>query len=177
MSLNEIYQESEIQIALYVLNKFKDSICDQLRLFKIIYFANREHLARYGKPLFRDTFIKMKNGPVPSRLYDITKSNSRSAEHGIEVIGYYLIANKQADLDYISESERETLDNAYNSYWNYNFKELSNISHDFAWNNARKNRPMDLYDIAKAGGANSDMIEYIAFHNEKIIFGAECLGC
>lgn len=39
---------------------------DYFHLFKILYFADREHYAVYGRRLVNDTFCALKNGPVPS---------------------------------------------------------------------------------------------------------------
>lgn len=37
---------------------------------KILFFAEKLHLNRYGRPIVADTFIAMANGPVPSTIYD-----------------------------------------------------------------------------------------------------------
>ncbi|HCC85711.1 MAG TPA: hypothetical protein DEQ06_03790, partial [Porphyromonadaceae bacterium] len=56
---------------LYILNKQR--YIDQFHAFKILYFADREHLAKYGRRIIHDTFYAMENGPVPSNLYDTVK--------------------------------------------------------------------------------------------------------
>ena len=58
--------------ALYVLNKCGK--LDYFHLFKIIYFADKEHYAKYGRRIIHDTFCALENGPVPSLLYDAVKN-------------------------------------------------------------------------------------------------------
>ena len=57
--------------ALYVVNKCQ--AIDYFHLFKILYFADREHYAVYGRRIINDTFCALQNGPVPSFLYDAIK--------------------------------------------------------------------------------------------------------
>ena len=56
---------------LYVANRVQRK--DFHKIFKIIYFADRQHLADWGSPITGDTYIAMEAGPVPSRLYDMLK--------------------------------------------------------------------------------------------------------
>jgi len=44
-------------VVLYVLQKFPEGV-DYAKLFKIIYFAQKESLVNYGKILFPDTFVR-----------------------------------------------------------------------------------------------------------------------
>lgn len=43
------------------------------KIFKIIYIADRQHLADWGRLITGDTYIAMEAGPVSSRLYDMLK--------------------------------------------------------------------------------------------------------
>ena len=57
---------------LFVASRFEDGI-DFLKLFKILYFANKYHLKEALRPIVSDSFLAMKNGPVPHTLYFIFK--------------------------------------------------------------------------------------------------------
>lgn len=165
---------------LYILNK-QQSI-DILHLFKILYFADREHLAKYGRRIINDSFCAMKNGPVPSYLYDIIKHKNGtldkpeyfdepkfktildSFETGEADAYYYLFANESPDMDELSKSDIECLERAIIQYKDYNFSDISDLSHDSAWRKAwdsKRNSKINSLDIAEAGGASDDFIEYI----------------
>jgi predicted transcriptional regulator len=51
------------------------------------------------------------------------------------------------------------------------YEMLTKKSHDEAWNNTRKNTQIDIIDIAKAGGADEEMIKYTreVLENKRII--------
>jgi uncharacterized phage-associated protein len=165
---------------LYILNKQR--YIDQFHAFKILYFADREHLAKYGRRIIHDTFYAMENGPVPSNLYDTVKFKNGhlekpqfynavafkpildSFETGSGDTYYYLSAKELPDLDELSKSDMECLDLSFSKYKDLDMGELSDVSHDTAWSKAwikRQNCSIDYLDMAEAGGASEDLIEYI----------------
>ena len=66
-------------VVLYILQHFKEGL-DYIKLFKIMYFAQREYLATYGLTIAEDTFKARQLGPVPSLTYKVVKM----AENGDE---------------------------------------------------------------------------------------------
>lgn len=165
-------------VVLYVLQAFDKGI-DYIKLFKILYFAQREHLVKYGRGVIGDTFHALKYGPVPSYIYKafqmidgrIDKEESFSVfSEGIEIDPDRLVhAVVGPDMDELSISDRKCLDKYINKYRDMDSYKLSNKSHfDTAWKEAysrsqddpEKDR-MTLIDIAKAGRARSGVIEYI----------------
>lgn len=166
---------------LFILNK-KGSI-DIFRLFKILYFADRQHMAEYGRRIISDTFCAFENGPVPTVLYDILNNPERMAAikqeysiflnsftRGSNDARHYVFPetniNKEEYESYLSKSDIKCLDKSFDENINLSFGELSSKSHDIAWNevwnvNGRRNNPMNPYVSAKAEGANDDMIEYM----------------
>jgi uncharacterized phage-associated protein len=151
---------------LYVLNEIQDSI-DFLKLFKIVYFANQRHLADYGRPIIDDKFVAMQNGPVLTDTYNkLRKDQFDYVERNPEG-GYMIFAKELPDMDELSESDIEYLRYSIDENKNLTFGELSKKSHDSAWKQAWDSRgnknsaPMDLIEIARAGGANDEIIDYI----------------
>ena len=43
---------------------------------KVLYYADKEHLNLYGRPVLGDTYIRMEFGPVPSKTYDLIKKEN-----------------------------------------------------------------------------------------------------
>ena len=65
---------------LYVANRVQRK--DFHKIFKIIYFADRQHLAerqhlaKWGEKITTDDYYALPHGPVPTRIYDALKSAS-----------------------------------------------------------------------------------------------------
>lgn len=165
---------------LYILNK--ESYIDQFHVFKILYFADRYHLAKFGRRIINDSFCAFENGPVPSNLYDTVKFKNGHLEKpfyynegafkpildsfdtGSDDAYFYLFAKERPDLDELSKSDIECIDEAFSKYKDINMEDLSTMSHDTAWDKAwskKRNSSIHILDMAEAGGANEDLIEYI----------------
>lgn len=59
-------------VVLYVLQAFKEGV-DYIKLYKILYFAQREYLGNYGLCLLPDSFRARDYGPVPSLINKVVK--------------------------------------------------------------------------------------------------------
>ena len=60
-------------VLLYILTHSEDGKRDIYSLVKAAYYAQQNHLARYGTPLFKDCICALPFGPVPSNIYNILK--------------------------------------------------------------------------------------------------------
>ena len=164
--------EKSLQVILYVANNLQRK--DFHKIFKVIYFADREHLSEYGRTITGDTYIAMKDGPVPSKIDDIFKAvrgdsffASGAAEYAklFNVHDWYFIKPKvAADLDYLSQSDIEELDKSIEKYGFMSWNEIREKSHDFAWCATPDNRQIDLSNIMREAGEDEAYIEYISEH-------------
>lgn len=143
------------------------------KVFKILYFADREHLATWGRPITGDFFIAMNYGPVPSNIYDMLKSTKGDCRFIpketysplFEVTGgHWVVAKQNPDLDVLPESCQEALNKAIDENAHLDFKDLVNKSHDRAWGTATKDGKVSYKRMAQVVGANTEMITYIR-HN------------
>jgi uncharacterized phage-associated protein len=145
------------------------------RFFKILYFADSEHLSEYGRPIIGDHYIAMKDGPVPSNIYDILKivrgdsifEKCKNYSEYFEVYKNYFIKPKQeANLEELSESDIECLDDSFSKNKKLSYKELKKKSHDSAYYNATRDDKIDFKEMAKVRGADEDMLSYIKLNSE-----------
>ncbi len=166
-----------INLLLYVLEKAGGK-SDFLTIFKTLYFADKEHLSRYGIAISGDRYIAMENGPVPSGVYDILKV-VRGDSPFRQLLETYLpyfsvenqynvVAHREPDLDEFSESEIECLDKSIKENVGLDFGTLSKKSHGPAWKAANANSEISITEIAKEGGASSEMIKYILSNCENL---------
>lgn len=161
------------EVVLYILNKTRG--LDYYRMFKIIYFANIAHLAKYGFPMVSDEFFALPDGPVPSVLYDCIKGSAncdkelqnmleKNVSKGACDAYYMLEAKRNADLDYLSKADVEALDDSISENANLSYGDLRAKSHGEEWRRAYKlqgRKLMDVVGMAKDAKASDDMIEYI----------------
>ncbi|MCQ2607733.1 MAG: SocA family protein [Bacteroidales bacterium] len=166
-------------VVLYVLQNFPNGV-DYIKLFKIIYFAQKEYLVNYGKILCPDTFKARTFGPVPAlsdkviKLVELEEDiNSypdlKNFYNSISVQDQMVFALQKPDMDYLSKKECEYLNKWYNYCKDKDSKnELSPESHDKAYDKAFARYKKDPQlgtltnmEIAKAGGATKEMIAYI----------------
>ena len=179
MRKNRKLTEDEIAklkaVALYVLDKCGET--DFIHLFKIIYFAERSLYAKYGQHLVNDSFVAMEHGPVPSNLYDALKlMNGKGGNASMKSISeallpaggecawFFVKAGEKPDMEELSPAEIKALDDAIAAYKDMDTKKLSELSHDVAWHAAwdeNHNTMMSSINIAKAGNASEDFLNYI----------------
>ena len=157
---------------LYVANRVQHK--DFHKIFKIIYFAERQHLADWGRPITGDIYIAMEAGPVPSRMYDMLKMvRGDSYLPDTEGLGnYFQVENwmyvrplVDADLSKLSRNEQEALDDSIRKYSQLSYDEIKEKSHDVAWRSTARDYSIKWEDIAREAGLDSADMEYINEHS------------
>jgi hypothetical protein len=118
----------------------------------------------------------MKNGPVPSFIYDMIKfvrgdkqyiSLPQDVKSDFELFDYkYIAAKRAANGDELAESDIECLERSMSENKDYSFLQLTKISHDNAWENADINGEISVFDMASSDGADIDMLKYIKLNME-----------
>lgn len=161
-------KEKAIQCILYVANRLHRR--DFHKIFKIIYFADRQHLQTWGRPIVGDTYIAMDAGPVPSRIYDMVKAVRGDSYHG-DIDGLsqmfnieswmYIIPKKDADITKLSVTDKKILDETLAEYGNLTYDEIKEKSHDIAWRSTAKDFAISWEYIAREAGMDSDDIAYL----------------
>ncbi len=59
------------QAAAHLIKRRGQGYMSYMKLIKLLYFADREALLRWGSPITADTFYSMDRGPVLSRVHDL----------------------------------------------------------------------------------------------------------
>jgi uncharacterized phage-associated protein len=125
--------EKAKQAVLWLLHKNNGSM-DKLQLVKLFFFADREHLARYGRPIIGGTYYAMKFGPVCSELLDCLDSTATTNISLPFILLDKQVAEKQgqqiSNEDWLSESDLEVLEDIYKNYGHIDKFRLSDMTHD-----------------------------------------------
>ncbi len=130
--------------AINYLAKKEGGRIDKLKLIKLVYFADRFHLRRYGRPIMNDTYVAMRRGPVGSSVKDIAEFSdfldetergyaSKYLDHaGVDNI---VVSVANVDTNIFSKSELEALDFSYNEFGSENASSLVDVTHRYPeWN-------------------------------------------
>lgn len=162
-------------VILYILQSFPEGV-DYIKLFKILYFAQRAFLTNYGRPLVEESFKAIKHGPVPTYTYKALQvadgkpleGNFEDFLSGILVEDKIVSSKEKPNLKLISVVAQKCLDETIIKYKNIGPYDLSEMSHDKAWKKAKHRMQddpqkdfMSEIDIARAGHASKKMIGYI----------------
>ena len=172
---------------------------DKLKICKLLYYADKEHLIKYGKPVLGDTYIHMDNGPVPSKSLDIFNdviaddkvysmagepSNKDYFKKFLKVDKGFLRHRfpvfqlvKDPGLDCLSESEQEALNETLGKYGHYRPGKLIELTHrDAAWKESSMNSEIDYrLFFEEEPHARPEALEYMESmrENYELMFGLE----
>lgn len=125
---------------------------------KMLYLSDKLHLQEYGRLICGDRYIAMEYGPVPSAIYRMMKVAAEEETIDVdwdEIIrealtvrhGREIVAKRDGDLDMLAESEIECIRQTIAEYGNKTFGELTDITHDKAWNATDDNQTIALEAI------------------------------
>jgi len=134
---------------------------DKYQAVKFFYLADREHLARYGRPITFDNYYALWYGPVASKALDLIEGDRwvmRAAK--IERLPFTTTLGKapngsdtiflsdplrKVNFDLFSKSDIRTFDEIIEKYKGYSFKQLMDLTHEHeaykeAWEKRRGDR-------------------------------------
>ena len=117
--------EKILDVANYIFNAYKEltqSEIDEMKLHKLLYFAQRESIALTGEPLFESDFEGWRYGPVSPEV------RSKFSQCGIQI-------NNSS----VKDETKYILNNIIMEYGIYESWKLSEMSHkEISWINSRK---------------------------------------
>jgi uncharacterized phage-associated protein len=155
----------------------KEGKINKMKAIKLIYFADRYHLRKYGRPVIGDIYWAMKFGPVASTVLDIAGLQKNIDEGCLDYAKTYLrhpegddkgetmVSKKEVDLQEFSQTDIEAMEVAYKEFGDKDQFELAEITHVYPeWSkyekdilvDGKKRMKMDYFDFflnPKKGGS------------------------
>ncbi len=175
LDMNAYFDADKALHALLFIAKSVDDP-DVHRIFKILYFAEKQHLAQYGRLICGDSYVAMPYGPVPTCLYDLLKdiqgrgaSSFLDTNPGLREAAKRMFAVEEDNrvtprievaADVFSESDVECLREAIRQYGPLTFRELTDLSHDQAWQQTQPNKHIEVETIIKSLPDSAALLEY-----------------
>jgi len=113
---------------------------NKMKALKLVYFADRYHLRKYGCPVVGDEYLAMNYGPVASSTKDLAEMSDflgeeeeRYAKRFIRPADSAITYQSVHDLDekVLSESDREALEFAWGRFGRTTKFALSKLTHRY----------------------------------------------
>jgi uncharacterized phage-associated protein len=157
-----------IELIVWIANKKPD--IDIYHVAKILYYAEKTHLNKYGRPIVGATYIRMPFGQVPSEIRDLITKNAWMVEpDDLDRFSVSVEVNKKphhklkplrrADMDYFSDTDIECLEKSLNRYADMSFDELKVISRrERSYIETEPNQPIDYSLMVDNDNPNKDEI-------------------
>lgn len=122
-----------IEAVVYLASQINDPT--KMKICKLLYFADKLHMSRYGRFISGDNYVAMEHGPVPSKIYNIIRRVERGEENdAFSVPNSRTIApQRPADLYEFSDTDIECFEETLRDYGNKTAKQLRDMSHGDAW--------------------------------------------
>jgi len=152
--------ETILYLAKRISRSYKYNIC------KMLYLADKAALERYGRFIFGESYSAMNEGATPSKAYDILKQIAEEHSDDLRVAGNAVVALRDANLDYLSESDIECLDQTIATY-DKNPQKMYCAAHDDAWEKAWESRGnkrsahIPVRSIAQTLANSRELIDYL----------------
>src|SRR5712691_1862004 len=163
--------ERALELVLYVANELRYPTLHSVS--KVVYFADREHLSRYGSLLSGDNYVAMRHGPVPSSIYNLLKAAAGRQEPLIPAEFYELVRQslkvedrsrvqplRKANLELLSASQRECLDVSIKTKGRLSFERLTK-GNDAAWKSVGEKDLIEVSAIAKTLPNAKQVLAYL----------------
>jgi uncharacterized phage-associated protein len=118
---------------------------DKLKIVKLLYLADKQHLLGVGRPILGDWYACMPYGPVPSQtlniIRDLIDDDPELPPAAGELLHEFfdvdqtpkhaeLVAKKDPSTDIFSESELAALDHVITHYGRFTGPQLVDLTHD-----------------------------------------------
>lgn len=146
-----------------------------LYVSKILFYAEKWHINRYGRPIIADTYIAMPRGPVPSTVKNyldhrwdwVDEPDGIDEAITMEQENHWALrlnpGRRRPNLELLSASDIECLNEAIAFCENKTADDLSNRTHlEKAWKNAPQNGPMNYLDFIDDDNPNkAEIVEMV----------------
>jgi hypothetical protein len=119
----------------------RNPVIDLHALMKTFYFADKDHLNLFRRPVFGATYKAMKFGPVPLEIYEMAKGEPmwlaelQRDSFPWRLEGYHLrkTGSDRADTSVLSDSDLQVLEAALQKSLSMTFTERTAATHGPDW--------------------------------------------
>ena len=108
-----------------------------MSIAKLMYFADKTYLERYGRLISSDHYVARQHGPVPGNTYQLMRDSEIYSPYGFKVVDdYFIEAIDAPDLGELAGQEVQCLDEIIARFGDAPTWYLQQLSQDRAWQRA-----------------------------------------
>ena len=140
---------------------------NKMKALKLIFFADRYHLRKYGRSITNDTYFAMKFGPVASGCRNLQNGPDEYGPTGADTYASDFLdcsaqrdytSQKKIDLNVFSKSDLEALSFAWTTYQALDQFQLADETHRFPeWK--KHEAALGTPDVSRRPMPYSDFLE------------------
>src|SRR5208337_2435304 len=112
---------------------------NKMKAIKLIFFADRYHIRKYGRPITNDEYMAMDYGPVNSGVKDIADMSGFLGERERDYASKFVQPSGQFEVESIASVEEkvfsltdlESLEFAWKTFGKYDGFALADITHAY----------------------------------------------
>jgi len=129
------------------LNSFAYSsigkLIDAVKAARLMYFADRYHIRKYGRPIAWIQYIATDTGPINIELYNLLKNKDDTVKLDPSLTLYtgHFISVKPVNRDVLSETDIEALKFAFKNFKDFETEQLTSIAMKYPEWTAHKDDP------------------------------------
>ncbi len=165
-TLKKIENQKVKEAILYVLNR--TGVISYFELMKILFCADRANLKRWGDPVTCLNYYARKHGPVPVSVYQAIKYPKPERDFDfsdtLERVGEYNVKPlRMPEEDFLSKTDKESLDYAIEELQGKDYKEIEKYLHEGVYERlyASKNKRYTHIDIASTEDVSDAVLAQI----------------
>ncbi len=142
-----------------------------MKICKLLFFADKEHLLRYGRPITGDTYYKLEHGPIPSKGLNLLRGKvgataAASVQEYFRVVGNTVKPKRQLDMSVFSNSDVKVLEDVKQRLGTLSASKLRRLSHDEpSWKNSNDNQPM-AFELFFEGHPEAETIKNLVLSEQ-----------
>lgn len=133
-------------IILYFCENTDSKFLGKVKLMKLFYFIDFQHVKKYGTPITFDRYVKLEHGPIPSTIKSLVDDAGEDIEHSLladtidirkpdDITMYNVLPRRgltDNDLKMFSDTELEILADVCSKFGNKNTDYIEQASHQEA---------------------------------------------
>ena len=168
-----------VAVMAYLADVGKIQDLTKLKAAKLLFFADKAHLLKYGRPILGDRYVSMDHGPVPSAALDLMNRlitpdeiddpvreqlRATLSVHRLSFARnqpFRARVHGEAAYQHLSQSERDVLDEVIATYGRKPVGELIDLTHkEYAWR---------ISDGTRLRGSSAPMPYELFFEGEQTV--------